>query len=788
MGPQDTSVELRPNVAKEIRDRLVGKLFQVKLKIEAHQEGARSPRGFFKKFTSKVGISRTPRSHQAKEYKEDATVLLTVESLEVYTGSNNDSSREHVETSQGSDPNAPPLHSPPSSLEGHVYSYSISMSQVLRVAQSDADVTVFFHPNVADAELSADASASFVCEFLEPQDAAEFVAGLRSVLEQFAHAMLHIGQGYTLQEKAEILAITQGPLTKARDLWRKGKTSPGQAAETVIARAPEWETDHAMPASWTLPGGSEEALYVYMATPLGPALAQITEQHLLKGRAERDGSFNVVATVSHQAGLERESHTIHRDSSKPNLPAAGSRRVLGEKEDKRVKLFCQIVDDSGKLLTRRSLSIRRSSSIPWQASQSLDADSTKSSAAAVPGPSKEPSRTHFRGLSTKRVLIGLFLVGPWFVQLLDQAGLLHHPESHFMHAMVNLFSAIWAVAVVGIALNGGLMQFHPGPSSAGASNPAIAAVPVQSAFSNAAPPADMHIKLIKAEVEEQWGGGKAMADTQQLGNLQDVQDEESSEGEEEDSESMPSPSNNFNFPPDIVARFEEGYRGNPTARMEAMRKTYEWRRSIDGWNMLEQPQPFFATFKGLFDHGVMALTKKHHPVWVIKAGMMREGWKKYQKSDATDRDVARHICFTHDYMYHVLDKSTLPGGRAIWINDLKGMGLRDVGSKPMEFGLQMMGLVEKYYPERLDKAFVINVPGFFHILWRIVHPLIPAATKKRLFVMRSVEELHKRLLEEMDDEDIPVEYGGKETRHLYDTQHETAVRQLAEKLTSAAAH
>lgn len=30
---------------------------------------------------------------------------------------------------------------------------------------------------------------------------------------------------------------------------------------------------------------SEEALYVYMSTPLGPALAQITEHHLLKGRA-----------------------------------------------------------------------------------------------------------------------------------------------------------------------------------------------------------------------------------------------------------------------------------------------------------------------------------------------------------------------------------------------------------------------------------------------------------------------------------------------------------------------
>ena len=69
-------------------------------------------------------------------------------------------------------------------------------------------------------------------------------------------------------------------------------------------------------------------------------------------------------------------------------------------------------------------------------------------------------------------------------------------------------------------------------------------------------------------------GGKALADTQQLGNLQDVQDEESSEGEDEDSKSMPSPSNNFNFPPDIVARFEEGYRSNRAAGMEAMRKTY----------------------------------------------------------------------------------------------------------------------------------------------------------------------------------------------------------------------
>lgn len=91
---------------------------------------------------------------------------------------------------------------------------------------------------------------------IHAQEAGEFVAALQSVLDQYAHAMLHIGQGYALQEKAEILCITQGALCKARDLWQGAKASSGPAAETVLARGPQWGTDHAMPNSWTFPGVS----------------------------------------------------------------------------------------------------------------------------------------------------------------------------------------------------------------------------------------------------------------------------------------------------------------------------------------------------------------------------------------------------------------------------------------------------------------------------------------------------------------------------------------------------
>ena len=51
-----------------------------------------------------------------------------------------------------------------------------------------------------------------------------------------------------------------------------------------------------------------------------------------------------------------------------------------------------------------------------------------------------------------------------------------------------------------------------------------------------------------------------------------------------------------------------------------------------------------------------------------------------------------------------------------------------------------------------------------------------------------MQELHKSLLEEVDIEHIPVEYGGKESQHFYEIEHEQAIRQLVQKLGSAAAN
>lgn len=89
------------------------------------------------------------------------------------------------------------------------------------------------------------------------------------------------------------------------------------------------------------------------------------------------------------------------------------------------------------------------------------------------------------------------------------------------------------------------------------------------------------------------------------------------------------------------------------------------------------PLPFspenteYASTKALAFFHVVRVLK--HCVASVQAGMMREGWQKFKATGLTDRDVARHIAFCHDFLYKVLDTEPMPeGGRTIWINDLKG--------------------------------------------------------------------------------------------------------------------
>lgn len=76
----------------------------------------------------------------------------------------------------------------------------------------------------------------------------------------------------------------------------------------------------------------------------------------------------------------------------------------------------------------------------------------------------------------------------------------------------------------------------------------------------------------------------------------------------------------------------------------------------------------------------------------------------------------RHFGFVEEYMWQVLDPRPLPLGTAIWIVDLGGMGLSDLGSEAFQFYKRMSVEVGMHYPERLYKYACLILPHLVHSL------------------------------------------------------------------------
>ncbi len=67
-----------------------------------------------------------------------------------------------------------------------------------------------------------------------------------------------------------------------------------------------------------------------------------------------------------------------------------------------------------------------------------------------------------------------------------------------------------------------------------------------------------------------------------------------------------------------------------------------------------------------------------------------------------------------------------------------------------------------YYPERLHQFFFINTPWYFRYSWAVVKPFLDAVTVAKFEVLST--DYHSRLKQFINDDQIPIEYGGKCTK------------------------
>lgn len=122
----------------------------------------------------------------------------------------------------------------------------------------------------------------------------------------------------------------------------------------------------------------------------------------------------------------------------------------------------------------------------------------------------------------------------------------------------------------------------------------------------------------------------------------------------------------------------------------------------------------------------------------------------------TVEEFKRYVTFTLDKICARMPKEH---EKFVAIGDLEGWGY---SNSDIRGYLAALSVLQDYYPERLGKLFIIHVPYIFMTAWKMVYPFIDKNTKKKIIFVED-KKLLPTLLEDIDENQLPVTYGGKLT-------------------------
>lgn len=208
-------------------------------------------------------------------------------------------------------------------------------------------------------------------------------------------------------------------------------------------------------------------------------------------------------------------------------------------------------------------------------------------------------------------------------------------------------------------------------------------------------------------------------------------------------------------------RFLEGCNGEVDEAKRRYVKTMAWRKENDIDNIFLRPAPHFAAMKESLLHFTHKKDKLGHPLSFEHLGSMKKSMEYFLAHGVTVEDAVMHHILMQEFLWKVIDPRPFPEGVMLKIYDIKGISMSDVSGDVFNYTKQLGEIVAEYNPERIYQVFILNPPTWFNLIWKLVSPLINPKTRERVHVLRGQKDIQKALLEFIDPENLPVEYGGK---------------------------
>ncbi|XP_058213020.1 sec14 cytosolic factor isoform X3 [Rhododendron vialii] len=147
---------------------------------------------------------------------------------------------------------------------------------------------------------------------------------------------------------------------------------------------------------------------------------------------------------------------------------------------------------------------------------------------------------------------------------------------------------------------------------------------------------------------------------------------------------------------------------------------------------------------------LQGLSKEGYPVMIIKASKHLPSKDQLQFKK---------------FVVHLLDKtiassfkgSEIGNEKLIAVLDLKQIAYKNIDARGLITGFQFL---QSYYPERLAKCFLLDMPWFFVSVWRMVSHFLERATLEKIVIVSNENEM-REFIGEIGEAALPEEYGGQ---------------------------
>ena len=174
----------------------------------------------------------------------------------------------------------------------------------------------------------------------------------------------------------------------------------------------------------------------------------------------------------------------------------------------------------------------------------------------------------------------------------------------------------------------------------------------------------------------------------------------------------------------------------------------EWAREFENVTFHRSDFPSIMKFAGTGALYRAGFDKEGRPIIVVQAS------KIFPREVEDVQEIARYWVAYVDYLNNECEKAGSTDYTAI--ADLAGFN----PSKNFSLALMkvLIDILQKYYPERLAYALVLNAPFAFRMIWNMIKPFLEERTQAKVTILGSD---YKKLLNYVAADTLETTFGGK---------------------------